>query len=388
VSGALKRVLGAMRHNSAAFAFLIAQIAFGSAVVTYALVLAVLFERQRGLAGVDLDATFSIAVEGDDLAAAPRDLAALQRLPGVRAAAWSARAPIVQRLGGDFLTGNGRKVPTWSAYGTGALAAASGFQLVAGRALADDDASANAVRPILITAALARALFDSSTAAVGQVVESPALGLRYRIVGVLGEASVVPSIDPNSANLTVHAALPPPARHAEYLVNVGPEGRVGFARAASAALQRPDRFVRVEPIRDTLIREFPQRNGTLFIFAVMITLVLGVVLLGVTGMSSFLVAERLREIGVRRALGARRVDIRIWFLFENFAVTTLGLAIGAALTWLLNRTLVTRALPAAALDIRYLLLAMILFWVTGLLAASRPAARAARVAPAVASRTA
>jgi hypothetical protein len=49
---------------------------------------------------------------------------------------------------------------------------------------------------------------------------------------------------------------------------------------------------------------------------------------------------------------------------------------------------VTRALPAAALDIRYLLLALILFWVTGLLAASRPAARAARVAPAVASRTA
>ena len=387
MSGALKRVLGAMRHNSAAFAFLIAQIAFGTAVVTHALVLTALFERERGLRGMDLDGTFSIAVEGDDVTAARRDLAALQRLPGVRAAAWSARAPIVQRLGGDFLTGNGRKVPTWSAYGTGSLAAASGFQLVAGRALADDDASANAVRPILITAALARALFDSSTA-VGQVVESPALGLRYRIVGVLGEASVVPSIDPNSANLTVHAALPPPARHAEYLVNVGPEGRAGFARAASAALRRPERFVRVEPIRDTLIREFPQRNGTLFIFAVMITLVLGVVLLGVTGMSSFLVAERLREIGVRRALGARRVDIRIWFLFENLAVTTLGLAIGAGLTWLLNRTLVIRAVPSAALDIRYLLLAMILFWVTGLLAASRPAARAARVAPAVASRTA
>jgi putative ABC transport system permease protein len=125
----------------------------------------------------------------------------------------------------------------------------------------------------------------------------------------------------------------------------------------------------------------------MIVFGSIAALVLGVVLLGSTGMSAFLVAERLREIGIRRALGARRRDIGAYFLFENFAVTSIGLVLGTALSVVANQRLMQLLIPFAVLDFRHLFLSIILFWVTGLLAASMPALRASRVPPSVASKT-
>ena len=49
------------------------------------------------------------------------------------------------------------------------------------------------------------------------------------------------------------------------------------------------------------------------------------------------VSERTREIGIRRALGARRRDIMLQFLFETLALSVggglLGMALGVAIPW-------------------------------------------------------
>ena len=59
-----------------------------------------------------------------------------------------------------------------------------------------------------------------------------------------------------------------------------------------------------------------------------IVLLVFVTSLGIIGLTSFSVAERTRQIGTRRALGAQRADILRYFLLENWLVTTLGLASG------------------------------------------------------------
>lgn len=103
--------------------------------------------------------------------------------------------------------------------------------------------------------------------------------------------------------------------------------------------------------------------------------------IGIVNVMLATVLERTREIGIRRALGARRVDIRNQFLFEAFVVSALGGLAGIALGVFIARgvalaagwpTLVT---PAAVLVATGVSLAV------GLLSGLYPALRAARLDP-------
>ena len=116
-----------------------------------------------------------------------------------------------------------------------------------------------------------------------------------------------------------------------------------------------------------------------------IVLLLFVTSLGIIGLTSFSVAERTRQIGTRRALGAQRADILRYFLLENWIVTTLGLSLGVLLAVLLNAALVAQ-LKAHRMDASYLAGGVLLLWAAGLLATWFPALKGARVAPAIATR--
>lgn len=116
-----------------------------------------------------------------------------------------------------------------------------------------------------------------------------------------------------------------------------------------------------------------------------IVLLLFVTSLGIIGLTSFSVAERTRQIGTRRALGAQKADILRYFLLENWIVTTLGLSLGVLLAVGLNVALVNQA-NAHRMDVSYLAGGVLLLWAAGLLATWFPAVKGARVAPAIATR--
>jgi putative ABC transport system permease protein len=61
------------------------------------------------------------------------------------------------------------------------------------------------------------------------------------------------------------------------------------------------------------------------------------------------VTERTREIGIRKAVGARRSDIVVQFLTEAVVLTVMGGAIGLAIGWLISRAagLIFPSLPTA-----------------------------------------
>ena len=69
--------------------------------------------------------------------------------------------------------------------------------------------------------------------------------------------------------------------------------------------------------------------------AVTLSTVTGLVLvfssLGIFGLATFNVNTRTRQIGTRRAVGARRRDIVRYFLTENWMITTLGVVVGCGL---------------------------------------------------------
>jgi len=114
--------------------------------------------------------------------------------------------------------------------------------------------------------------------------------------------------------------------------------------------------------------------------------VVTVALAGSLALASFSVAERTRQIGVRRALGASRGEIVRYFLLENLVLTTFGLALGLGLAAGMNQ-LVRRIMEDMVLTADVALLSMTVFLTTGLLSALVPARRAALIPPWAATRT-
>jgi putative ABC transport system permease protein len=113
---------------------------------------------------------------------------------------------------------------------------------------------------------------------------------------------------------------------------------------------------------------------------------------GAVGVANVLlvsVRERTVEIGVRRAIGARRRDVFLGFLFEALAITLAGGLLGIAGAWLL--TLAARLLPIPEGAEPYISLvtagsAVLLLTLVGVAAGVGPARRAASVFPAEALR--
>ncbi len=98
------------------------------------------------------------------------------------------------------------------------------------------------------------------------------------------------------------------------------------------------------------------------------------------------VAERTREIGIRKALGARRVDILSQFLIEASTLSVLGAAIGIALG-LLAAKIVSMLTPLpAAVAPWSIVMALVLGAGVGIVAGVYPATRAARLDPIAALR--
>jgi putative ABC transport system permease protein len=108
---------------------------------------------------------------------------------------------------------------------------------------------------------------------------------------------------------------------------------------------------------------------------------------GIVGMASLWVTQRRKQIGVRRALGARRVDILRYFITENVMITSAGIGAGVLLALGLNQLIVSK-LEMARLPASYLLIGAGVFWALGILAVYGPAWRAASISPATATRTA
>ncbi len=106
---------------------------------------------------------------------------------------------------------------------------------------------------------------------------------------------------------------------------------------------------------------------------------------GIVGMASLWVTQRRKQIGVRRALGARRVDILRYFLIENVLITSGGVAAGLLGALALNHLLVSN-LELARLPAGYLVGGAVVFLVLGVAAVYGPAWRGASISPATATR--
>ena len=114
-------------------------------------------------------------------------------------------------------------------------------------------------------------------------------------------------------------------------------------------------------------------------------LILAITALGIVGLASFSVRQRTRQIGTRRALGARRIDIVRYFMTENWLITTMGVILGSVFAVGLNYWLV-QLYDLPHIGWYYIPVGIVTLWVLGLLAVLGPALKAAAIPPAIATR--
>ena len=174
------------------------------------------------------------------------------------------------------------------------------------------------------------------------------------------------------------------------MLRTTPAARERVLKAAVAKLQamHPTQTVTKQATLSKMRREyFANDRAMAWLLVSTILALLGVTAIGIVGLASFWVQQRTRQIGVRRALGARRVDILRYFQTENFLLATAGIALGCAAAIGINVWLMAHyAVPR--LPIVYLPIGAVALWTLGQLAVLGPALRAARVAPTLAMRAA
>ena len=119
---------------------------------------------------------------------------------------------------------------------------------------------------------------------------------------------------------------------------------------------------------------------------VLITILVLVTALGIFGLTLFNISKRTKQIGTRRALGARKSAIISYFLVENAMICIVGLVIGVIAAVYLGQLLMQH-FSIAQLDISYVLATALAVFAMSLLAVLAPAKRAANISPSIATRT-
>jgi putative ABC transport system permease protein len=140
-----------------------------------------------------------------------------------------------------------------------------------------------------------------------------------------------------------------------------------------------DNFGIVTPDAITGLRD--RLFGTIFIVAIavpFIALIVGaIVIMNIMLVS---VTERTKEIGIRKSLGARKVDILKQFLVEAVTLSTIGGAVGIFLAWLVGLVVTTLIFPTY-LSIWAIAGALATSGAAGVVSGIFPAWRAARLDP-------
>jgi putative ABC transport system permease protein len=401
----IQPVLAALRRHRIATIVIALEIALACAVLCNAcFLIAGRVQAMHVQSGVDEHALGTIKIEGFEASQAndlnARVMAALHAVPGVQSVSSIGAVPFGEPgvIAGVTLDAAGQRfggVVDFYLAGPGA-AKAMGVRLVAGRLPAPDDFMpvtqiVPKEAPILITRVLAEHFWPGENP-LDKTLWS--MDTHFRVIGIVDHLSIPQpgAGEEKDADWSILVpAMPGPQFAGKYLLRSSPEDLPRVMRDARMAVLKtaPDAVLDLEQSRtiDELRETFflSDRVMTGLLIAVIVAL-LGTTALGIVGLASFWVAQRRRQIGVRRALGATRGDILRYFQIENFLIVTIGIVAGMILAYAINLMLMTiyelPRLPAG-----YLPIGAVVLWVLGQLAVLAPALRAAAVPPVAAIRS-
>lgn len=400
----IRPILSALSRNKTGAILIALQIALTMTIIVNAV--SMIQQRQSLMdrpSGIDEQNTFILSYTGfaedyNEQVQTVTDLEYISSLPGVVAATQTNSAPLTQggwsmslaTEPGSDVDNVGTAIYFMNENGVDAF----GVKLIAGRNFTADeiiwrDRGDNEwPGTAVITKALANDLFDDDwESALGKTV----------YINETQPVNVVGIIDAMQAPWNGWSGIERSMLVPSYtlfgagriLVRTEPGARDRLMTEVESGLMAnyKGRLIRnMRSMEEVRIDSYRGHNGMKTILTTLIICLTVVTALGIVGLASFSVNRRRKQIGTRRALGARKADIMQYFMVENFLITSVGVIVGAALTVGLNMLLVN-ALNISPIAWYYVPAGMISLWVIGQLAVFGPAKRACGISPAMATRS-
>lgn len=395
--------ISSLMRNKTGAILVAVQIAVTLAIVINSLYIIVLrVEKMNRETGIDVNNVIVTYVRGfgenfDVIDSITNDINLIKTIPGVKAAAVANQVPLSGSGSGTGLRTVADEtieaVPTaryqWSEEGLDAL----GVNLTRGRNFLPEEVHYQLIGTdsptppsVLVTQALADDLFGGEDA-LGKTVFWGNLE-PSTIVGIIGKMHGSWVGWDKLENVVIQ-----PGKLADitnkYVIRVEAGMRDELMPVIQQKLGESNRQRVVKSVRsleEMAARSYRSDRGMAIILTIVISLLIGLTALVIVGLTSFHVTQRTKQIGTRRALGARRIDIIRQFMIENWLITTFGAILGSILTVAVAYWLEV-SFELQRLDWRYLPVGITVLWLLSSLAVLEPARRAATVPPAIATRS-
>jgi putative ABC transport system permease protein len=404
----LHPILSAMRRNKVGAVLIAVQMAITLAILCNGLfIIEQRIASSKRPTGTDEANLFVIrnlwVGNPTDLAARLQgDLAALRSVPGVVDAFATNSYPLSDGGSTDGVNTqpDQRKSMTMSAiyYADEHGLQTLGLKLIAGRNFSPADikdkvgySDRSPPSVVIVTRALADKLFPGG-AALGKSVYIATQTHQIQIIGIVDRLQV-PWVAAGGwgSKFNYNSTLEPfryVDQFSNYLVRARPGQLAAVMQAARTRLIDVNRarvLEKIEPLSTTRREAYRDDRGLAVILGVVCAALLLVTAFGIVGLTSYWVAQRRRQIGIRRALGATRNAIIRYFQTENFLIAAAGVAAGVALAVALNLWMVS-SFEMERLNSAYAFFGALILLLLGQAAVLWPALRAASIPPALAIR--
>ena len=270
-----------------------------------------------------------------------------------------------------------------------------GLNLIAGRNFNADEVvkrTATDIPPIgsaIVTKALADKIFPAGDALGKSIfLESDTrpvviIGIVERLQTPFFGKGVSKSYAENSALVPYR----PIGESVNYMVRAKTGQRDSVMRAAEARLAEldGDRVIRGKSMSQVRAEAYRGDHGLIVLLVSVCAALLIVTAFGIVGLTSYWVAQRRHQIGIRRALGATRRAILNHFQTENLVIASAGASCGIAFSIALNLWMV-QSFEVARIENGSAIAGAVFMLILGQLAVLYPALRAASIPPALAMR--
>ncbi len=398
------------RAVAARSVLVISQLALSVILLTSALLLIRSYRQlQQVNLGIDPDhvLTFSVSIPAGrepDPAAARRTLVAIENqlaaIPGVEVAGAISSLPLLWAGPSDSFVIEGRTkpppgTPAWDArylMTTPRMFPALGIPLKRGRALTEDDVVGRQL--VAVINETAARLYWSGDDPIGKTIRyypqetSPSI----QIVGIVGDVRSVAASEPAPPAIYVPLAQAPrpdyQGRAMTFVVRTpgSPTAITASARAAVTSIDTGLPLANVRPMSEIVSAALGQPRFTTLVMSFFAIIAFFLAALGLYGILAYSVEQRVREIGVRVALGADKHEILRLIIGNGLRLALIGVAIGVPAALALTRLMSGMLSGISSTDPVTYLAVIGMLVVAALLASYLPARRAADVDPIVALR--